>query len=50
MNRSSIENLFLQIAQNSQKNTCVGVFFKIKMQAFSPEILLKRGFNTGVFL
>ena len=60
MNRSSIKKLFLQISQYTQKSTCVGVsffkkmqvgvsFFK-KMQVFTPETLLKRRSNTGVFL
>ena len=48
MNMSSIKKLLLKISQYSQKNTYFGV--KIKMQAFSPETLSKRGFNTGFFL
>ena len=50
MNRSSIKKLFLKIWQYSQKNTCVGVSFQIKMYVFSPEAFSKRGFNTGFFL
>ena len=46
-NRSSIKKPFLKISQYSQKNTCVGVSFLNKKQAFSPETLLKRGFNSG---
>ena len=42
MNRCSIRKLFLKILQYSQKNTCVGVSLLIKMQAFSPVILLKK--------
>ena len=41
---------FLNISQNLNKNACVGVSFKIKMQAFSIETLLKSGSNAGVFL
>ena len=48
MDRSSIKKLLLKISQYSQKNTCVGIFFKIKMQAFSLETLSKRGL-TQVF-
>ena len=50
INRCSIEKLFLKILQYSQENTCFGVFFLIKMQAFNPETLLKRDPNTGAFL
>ena len=49
MNRSSLKMLFLKISQYSHKNTCVGVSFQIKMQAFSSETLLKSGSNTGFF-
>ena len=42
MNRCSIRKLFLKILQYSQKNTCVGVSLLMKMQAFSPVILLKK--------
>ena len=38
------------ILQYSQKNTCFGVSFMIKMQVFSPATLLKRDSNTGVSL
>ena len=34
--------MFLKILQYSQKNTCVGVSLLMKMQAFSPVILLKK--------
>ena len=37
-------------SQYSQKNTCVGVSFSIKMQAFRPATLSKRDCNTGVLL
>ena len=42
MNRFSIKKLFLKILQYSQKNTCPGVSFVIKMQDFSPATLLKK--------
>ena len=44
------KKFFLIISQYSQKNTCVGVSFLIKMQAFKPETLFKRGSTLGVFL
>ena len=50
MKRSSIKKLFLKILQYSQKNTYAGAPFQIKIQAFSPETLSKRGFHTGFFL
>ena len=50
MNRSSIKKPFSKLSQYSQKNTSAGVSFYIKMQAFSPETLLKSGSNTGVSL
>ena len=31
--RCSVKNVFLEISQNSQKNTCVRVSFSIKLQA-----------------
>ena len=45
--RCSVENLFLKILQNSQKNICVRVSILIKLQ---PATLLKRDSDTGVFL
>ena len=39
-----------KISQYSQENTCVGISFLIKMQAFSLTNLLKSHSNTGVFL
>ena len=45
-----IEKLFLKILQYSYENTCVGVSFLKKMQAFSPVTLLKRDSSTDVFL
>ena len=44
------KNLFLKISLYLQQNTCVGVSFLIKIQAFRPATLLKRDSNTGVFL
>ena len=34
----SVKNVFLEISQNSQENTCARDFFKIKLQAFSIHI------------
>ena len=63
--RCSVKKVFLNIEQNSQKNTCVRVSFLVKLQAeacnfakkfcftfrFSREAsLLKRGSGTDVFL
>ena len=44
-----MEKLFWIVSQYSQKNTCVGVSFLIKMQAFRPAAISKRDFNTNVF-
>ena len=44
------KKLFFKISQYSQKNNCVGVFFLIKMQTFSPATLLKEDSNIVVFL
>ena len=50
MNRKCFtRKLFLKILQYSQENTCVGISFLIKMQAFRAPALLKRDSNTGVF-
>ena len=48
--RCSIKKLFLKFSQYSRENTCVGVSFLIKTQAFMPANLLKRDSNAGVFL
>ena len=48
MNRFSIKKLFVKTLQYSQESTCVGDLFLMKMQAFSPVTLLKRGSITGV--
>ena len=44
------KKLPLNILQYSQENSCVGLSFLIKTQAFSSATLLKRESNTGVFL
>ena len=50
MNRKcSTRKLFLKISQYSSENTCVGISFLIKLQAFRAPALLKRDSNTGVF-
>ena len=43
------KKLFLKKSQYSQENTCVGISFLIKMQAFRAPALLTRGSNAGVF-
>ena len=48
INRCSIKKLFSKISQYLQENTCVGVSFLIKMQAFRFAILLKTDSNTDV--
>ena len=40
----------IKILQISQKNTCFGVSFLIKLQALRPVTLLKRDSNTIIFL
>ena len=47
--KSSTRKLFLKISQYSQKNTCVGISFLIKIQAFREPALLKRDLTKGVF-
>ena len=42
--------VFLKILLISQENTCVGVSFLIKLQIWGPATLLKRDYNTYVFL
>ena len=46
----SVKEVFLEISQNSQENTCARVSFLIKMQALSLQLYLKRDSGTGVFL
>ena len=45
----STRKVFLKNSQYSQENTCVGISFWIKMQAFRAQALLKGDSNTGVF-
>ena len=45
----STRKVFLKNSQYSQENTCVGISFWIKMQAFRAPALLKGDSNTGVF-
>ena len=40
--RCSVKKLFLDILQNSQKNTCAGVSFSIKLQAEACNFIKKR--------
>ena len=42
----SVENVFLEISQNSQENTCARVSFLIKLLASASE---KRNSGPGVF-
>ena len=44
-----LKKVFLNISPISQENTYVGVFLN-KIVVFRPATLLKRNFNTGVFL
>ena len=46
--RCSIKKLFLKMLQSSQQNTCVRVFFSIKLHAI-PATLLKRRLMVQVF-
>ena len=46
----SLKKVFLKILLISQENTCVGVSFLIKLQVWGPATLLKRDYNTYVFL
>ena len=40
--RCSVKKVFLEISQNSQKNTCARVSFLIKLQGLRPATLLKK--------
>ena len=44
------KKVFLEISQNSQKNTCARVSFLIKLQASGLLLYLKRNSGTGVFV
>ena len=46
----SVKEVFLEISQNSQENTCARVSFLIKMQALSLQLYLKRDSGTGKLL
>ena len=49
--RCSVKNMFLKISQNSLENTCVWVFFLIKLQASGKNTyLLYRAPPVTVFL
>ena len=48
--RFPVKEVFLEISQNSQENTCARVSFLIKMQVLSLQLYLKRDSGTGVFL
>ena len=48
--RCSIKNVFLEISQNSQENTCARDSFVIKLQACDLQPYYKRVSDTGVFL
>ena len=46
----SVKKVFFKLFQNSQENTCIGVYLLlIKLQAYACKIILK-GPGTGVFL
>ena len=45
--RCSIKQLFLKMLWYSQENTCVGVFFKLRV--FRPLTVLKRDVNADTF-
>ena len=50
-NSSAISRrMSLKILQYSEKNTCVGVSFSIKLQAIKPVTLLTRESNADIFL
>ena len=42
VHRFSVKKLFLEISQNSQKNTCARVFFLNKVADLRPATLLKK--------
>ena len=47
--RSSIKKVFLKISQNSQENTCVGVFILINSHASDLELYQKRRLRHRCF-
>ena len=48
--RCSTKNVFLEILQNLQENTCVRVSFLLNLQAWGLQLYLKWGCGTDVFL
>ena len=42
--------MFLEISQNSQENTCAGVYFLIKLQALGLQLYLKKRLCHRCFL
>ena len=48
--RSSRPEVFSEISQHSQENTCARVSFLIKLQAWGLQLYQKRDSGTGVFL
>ena len=50
--RCPVKKAFLEVLQNSQKNTCVRVSFLIKSQAIGlkPPTIIKRDSGMSVFL
>ena len=44
------KKVFLEISQNSQKNTCARVSFLIKLGAETCNFIKKKDFGTGVLL
>ena len=45
--RCSVKKVFLKSSQNSQRNACTDDLFKIKLQAYSLQLYLKR--DSGCF-
>ena len=48
--RCLVKKVFLEILQNSQENTCVGVSFLTKLQASALQLYYERDPGTDVFL
>ena len=48
--RCNVKNVFLEILQNSQENTCARASFLIKLQPWVLQLYWKRYSGTGVFL
>ena len=46
----AVENVFLEISQNSQKSTCARVSFLIKLPEVCNCNFIERDSGTGVFL